>query len=97
MGATEFICDAHGTTALDAFQTAVKEAEYEYGHGGYTGTIAEKHSFRMVECEMEKEAVTAKMAEIMEDEDHWAQDKWGPAACIEFEEGRYVFFGIASE
>ena len=97
MGATDFYTDARGETAAEAFQTAVSNAEYESGHGGYTGTIAEKDSFKMVECEMTEEAVKAKIAEMMEDEDCWVQDKWGPAACIEFEKGRFVFFGIASE
>lgn len=28
--------------ANEAFNQAVKDAQYEHGHGGYTGTIAEK-------------------------------------------------------
>jgi len=42
MGAADFSTTALGKTAEDAFSTAIHEAAYEYGHGGYTGTIAEK-------------------------------------------------------
>lgn len=42
MGATNFYCEANGKTLSEAFQTAVDNAYYEYGHRGYTGTIAEK-------------------------------------------------------
>lgn len=45
MGADNFSTTALGRTAGDAFRTAVAQAQWEYGHGGYTGTIAEKHSF----------------------------------------------------
>jgi hypothetical protein len=42
MGACDFESVGFGKTANDAFRQAVSEAQYEYGHGGYTGTIAEK-------------------------------------------------------
>lgn len=42
MGATNFYTEANGATLSEAFQTAVDNAHYEYGHRGYTGTIAEK-------------------------------------------------------
>lgn len=47
MGATDFMTTGEGKTAQDAFDSAVKSAEWEHGHGGYTGTIAEKDSFKM--------------------------------------------------
>ena len=50
MGANTFFTRAKGNTAKDAFNAAVKEAQYEYGHRGYTGTIAEKHDFVMITC-----------------------------------------------
>lgn len=49
MGADEFVIMASGRTAAAAFNSAVREAKYENGHGGYTGTIAEKHSFVMID------------------------------------------------
>jgi hypothetical protein len=42
MGAVNFYCEAEGKTLSEAFRSAVDEAYYEYGHRGYTGTIAEK-------------------------------------------------------
>ena len=36
--------------AKNAFRRAQEQACYDYGHRGYTGTIAEKELFRMVEC-----------------------------------------------
>lgn len=45
MGAAEFMNVAYGKTASEAFNRLVDAARYEYGHGGYTGTIAEKEGF----------------------------------------------------
>lgn len=49
MGADNFDTYGFGKTARDAFNTACRDAAYEHGHGGYTGTIAEKSSFRLVD------------------------------------------------
>jgi len=45
MGASEFINVAEGKTADEAFKKLVAQAQWEHGHGGYSGTIAEKQSF----------------------------------------------------
>lgn len=42
MGAQSFECEAQGKTMGEAFMSAVEDAYYWNGHGGYTGTIAEK-------------------------------------------------------
>ncbi len=47
MGAQDFSSSARGKTAKEAFRTAREDAKYESGHGGYTGTIAEKHDFKL--------------------------------------------------
>lgn len=47
MGAAQFRNWATGKTPQEAFSTAVNDARYESGHGGYSGTIAEKHSFHL--------------------------------------------------
>ena len=47
MGASTFETMSHGKTAGEAFSAAVDAARYEYGHGGYTGTIAEKYDFAL--------------------------------------------------
>jgi hypothetical protein len=48
MGATTFTTAFQGKTAKHAFGTAVSAALQQYGHGGYSGTIAEKHDFVMI-------------------------------------------------
>lgn len=45
MGAHTFYTRSSGEDAKSAFQNAVEDAQYRYGHAGYTGTIAEKTSF----------------------------------------------------
>ena len=44
MGASEFINVAEGKTADEAFKKLVEQAQWEHGHAGYSGTIAEKRS-----------------------------------------------------
>ena len=46
MGATPFMdCVRDVTDVQTAYSTAVEQALWEHGHGGYTGTIAEKSGF----------------------------------------------------
>jgi hypothetical protein len=45
MGGCDFHTCSRGNTAQEAYETAFNEAVYEHGHGGYTGTIAEKDGF----------------------------------------------------
>lgn len=48
MGAETFVTTRFafdGITARQAFKDAQEEARHDYGHRGYTGTVAEKHSF----------------------------------------------------
>jgi hypothetical protein len=49
MGAEVFEVISHGATPQEAYDAAVAEALYWHGHGGYTGTIAEKPGFVMVD------------------------------------------------
>lgn len=44
MGAANFETIGLGKDLRSAFNSAVESAQWEYGHGGYSGTIAEKHS-----------------------------------------------------
>lgn len=99
MGACDFsqFSRARGRDYKKAFNEAVEEAQYEYGHGGYTGTIAEKGSVRLYG----KAATLAEAEKIVDDlferQDKVVCDKWGPALCIKVDnpEG-YLFFGMAS-
>ena len=45
MGATNYVTISKGEDAKDAFSSARDKAQWDHGHGGYTGTIAEKDSF----------------------------------------------------
>jgi hypothetical protein len=48
MGAVDFESHADGETVGAAYDTAVTDAQYDYGHAGYTGTIAEKDGYYLV-------------------------------------------------
>lgn len=91
MGAEYFEVRARGKNADEAFRKAVADARYEYGNGGYTGTIAEKNDFRVFPLKPGETATQA--AQRLEPE---VFDKHGPAGCVEYSPGEYVFFGWAS-
>lgn len=100
MGADHFI--HHVVTddeAQEAFDRLVKQACWDFGHAGYTGTIAEKSDFIYIRMPDKVHALpTAKQAEqyaATNDDDPRINDKWGPAGCIRTDDG-YVFFGWAS-
>ena len=101
MGAAKFIVTASGKTANEAFNNAVKDAQWESGHGGYSGTIAEKHNFVMCSSEVFASSGEAYdlVDKLMNDGEPRVDDKWGPAGCVAFknkEKTEYVFFGWAS-
>lgn len=50
MGSDTFGVYSVGKDPKEAFDAAVSSAQYDYGHAGYTGTIAEKDSFTMLDC-----------------------------------------------
>jgi len=95
MGGTTFKMVAKGKTAQGAFDRAVMAAQREHGHGGYTGTIAEKGHFVMIQPDPGKTAgETADR--LMDADDRRIADKWGPAGCIALGNGEWLFFGWAS-
>ena len=101
MGATTFFNTGFGNSAKEVFDVLVSNARYDYGHGGYTGTIAEKSSFTMIS--LPKGTNPMYFAESLIDaRDIRVDDKWGPAGCIECpsvdkNNKTYLFFGWASE
>lgn len=95
MGADTFIQAAKGKTAQEAFASAVAEAQYQHGHGGYTGTLAQKHDFVQIAVPADKEP-RAFAGELIEASDPRIDDKWGPAGCIALSDGLWLFFGWAS-
>ena len=95
MGAEVFYSECEGENATVAFEEAVERACYDYGHSGYTGTVAEKDSFVMIDCPDGVDPY--KFADqLIEDFDERIDDKWGPAGCIDLKNGSYLFFGWAS-
>lgn len=95
MGADTFVTRSKGKTAREAFNNAVQEAQYEHGHGGYSGTIAEKRDFVMITMP-EGEKVGNFIDHLIDAGDPRIDNKWGPAGCIDLGKGDYVFFGWAS-
>jgi hypothetical protein len=102
MGAEQFVNYSLGKNAKDAFKSAKEVAQYERGHGGYSGTIAEKDSFKMVTPNA-GESPSECVHRCSDDPNHFSDDKWGPAGCVDagpapkhpgFNE--YIFFGYAS-
>lgn len=47
MGATSFSTIMRGDTLDEAYRKATEDARYWHGHGGYTGTIAEKNGYTL--------------------------------------------------
>lgn len=95
MGADVFFTKAKGTTAKEAFRSAVDQAAYDYGHAGYTGTIAEKHDFTIIKVPEGWEP--RKYADhLINVGDPRIDDKWGPAGCIQLGPEEFLFFGWAS-
>jgi hypothetical protein len=100
MGATEFFTYAEGINVKAAFVAAKQEAEYESGNSGYTGTIAEKDDFKSASENVfpDKYAADDFAYQKINDDNHWCNDKYKPAAYIRFMNGNkieYLFFGIA--
>ena len=102
MGAEQFITTAEGATVKDAFGAGREEAAYERGHGGYTGTIAEKDEFVIISdaVGMTRTMAEALAEKLLRDGDNRIDDKWGPAGVIRFgevgDEPGWLFFGWAS-
>lgn len=96
MGACTFSTVASGKTAEEAFRAARERAQYEHGHGGYTGTIAEKSQFTVINCP-DGTNPSAYASALIDDGDPRIDDKWGPAGCIDLGNNKFLFFGWASE
>ena len=82
MGGSTFFQYAESSTATEAFRLAVQDAQYEYGHAGYTGSIAEKDGFRKIELPEGREP-REYAEELISNNDPRIDDKWGPAGCIQ--------------
>lgn len=96
MGASQFCTKGKGKTAKEAFVAVTEEARHESGHGGYTGTIAEKRSFVTISVPSGKDPREYANS-LLEADDRRITDKWGPAGCVTLSEGEFLFFGWASD
>lgn len=98
MGGNTFETGAKGKSANEAFRAAVKQAQYDYGHAGYTGTIAEKQGFVEIPIPVTDPPTDplAYARTLIDNGDPRIDDKWGPAGCITIGPGEYLFFGWAS-
>lgn len=100
MGAEVFCVYSNGKTAKEAFDYAVENALHEYGHAGYTGTIAEKHKFVQITPPYDiasREQAIEYAESLIDEDDRRIRDKWGPAGCIRVgDTDGWVFFGMAS-
>ena len=95
MGAEVFFTKAKGKTAKEAFNAAVDQAHYDYGHAGYTGSIAEKNS--AVEIKLPQGRDPYEYANhLIDEDDPRIEDKWGPAGYFSLGKGEFAFFGWAS-
>jgi hypothetical protein len=83
MGAMTFEQYADGADPEVAFGSAREDALYEHGHGGYSGTLAEKDDYVIITRQPKTEAeATALASELMDRDDPRISDKWGPAGAI---------------
>jgi len=101
MGAEVFYEVYPGKNASEAFSSAVEDAKYNYGHAGYTGSIAEKDDFVMVSNQVfdSRSDASAYADRLIDEGDPRIDDKWGPAGCVAFkskDKTMYMFFGWAS-
>jgi hypothetical protein len=83
MGSTTFYTYANGADLTTAFNAAIQDALYTYGHRSYTGTISEKDAVVVIDSTpMAKQAAEDLAERLINDRDERIADKWGPAGAI---------------
>lgn len=83
MGSEDFTHLERVADVDNAFATARNEAAWEHGHGGYTGTIAEKYDYVVIQ----RKPVTVQAAydlaqSLLSAADKRVSDRSGPAGAI---------------
>lgn len=108
MGAEQFEAHSPATDAREAFIECVEAAQYDHGHSGYTGTIAEKDSFVIVD--LPSDLTIGDAVKLLQESwdgtydprlptDAYVayDDKWGPAVAFkDTVVGGWYFCGWAS-
>lgn len=82
MGSQDFATYQPGADVNQAFGDAVDQARYEYGNRGYTGTLAEKYEFTVIQADPVPMDAARKLAAELVCADPRVEDKWGPAGAI---------------
>lgn len=77
-GGSDFENYVHDPNPHTAFKKVVEEARHESGHGGYSGTIAEKSNFTI----RRQSPMTRNEAQKFIESDIEKNDKWGPAFAV---------------
>lgn len=85
-GGCDFSVYINVKDAKEAFRVAVDEAQHEYGHRSYSGTIAEKRGFEI----RKHEPMTRQQANEFIDRDLNRNDKWGPAFAVPVSEEKLL-------
>ncbi len=97
MGADTFSERGKGATVQEAFNAARAQALHDYGHRGYTGSLAEKTDFVVIDLPEAYALLPEKYADSLIDAgDSRIDDKWGPAGAIKIADDEWLFFGWAS-
>lgn len=100
MGASTFDNYVQTDKSLrEAFRECVEQAEYDHGHSGGSGTIAEKTSVTLIaSVETLKEAYDM-MNELIDSDSELISNKWGPAGAIKVTGANagFLFFGWAPD
>lgn len=74
MGATTFETYGLGKTASEAFANARERALYNYGHAGYTGTIAEKPGYVLFVIPKGVRCTASRFLELVAQADEFLED-----------------------
>ncbi|WP_125810669.1 hypothetical protein [Actinoplanes sp. ATCC 53533] len=83
MGATPFEQYADVPDPDAAFAAARQSALHQHGHGGYTGSLAEKDSYLVItSTPVSPDQAKALAADLIRRADPRIDDKWGPAGAI---------------
>lgn len=109
MGGVNFDCYSPITDPQEAFSALKQDAAWEHGHGGYTGTIAEKPGFVIRNATpMSKKAAQEFIYGVRESAapyskvtrgDYEDNNKWGDAYAVPIsaeDGGGWMFYGWAS-
>jgi hypothetical protein len=73
MGATTFRTTSLGRDVGDAYRQAVDHARWESGHGGYTGTIAEKSGYVLYEIPQGVRCSASRFADLVNEAAYLAE------------------------